>query len=137
MVMRVGVLSTANIARKNILAIEASTGAKAVCVGSRDIERAKKFADETGLEEGFGSYADVLSAAVDAVYIPLPTALHREWVVKSADAGKHVLCEKPVATNVDALVSMLRSFAARDLVFMDGNGTHQENTLLFCTSTDH
>jgi predicted dehydrogenase len=67
-----------------------------------------------------GSYGAVLSATVDAVYVPLPTALHAEWLPKAAAAGKHVLCEKPVARSVEELEPMLRSLADRDLVFMDG-----------------
>jgi len=113
--------STANIARKNIVAMQASGGmVEAVCVGSRDAARAQKFAEETGLAEGVGSYGAVLSATVDAVYVPLPTALHAEWLPKAAVAGKHVLCEKPVARSVEELEPMLRSLADRDLVFMDG-----------------
>jgi xylose dehydrogenase (NAD/NADP) len=125
MVLHVGILSTAKIARKNILAMQHEASAKvveAVCVGSRDAERARKFAEETGVLESYGSYNQVLaSPAVDAVYVPLPTALHAEWVAKAAAAGKHVLCEKPVARTTAELVSMLQALAERDLVFMDGS----------------
>ena len=123
MVLHVGILSTAKIARKNILAMQHEASAKvveAVCVGSRDAERARKFAEETGVLESYGSYDQVLaSPAVDAVYVPLPTALHAEWVAKAAAAGKHVLCEKPVARTTAELVLMLQALAVRDLVFMD------------------
>ena len=117
--LTVGVLSTAKIARKNLLAIAHTDAVKAVCVGSRDAARAQQFAEETGLT-AVASYDAVLSSAVDAVYVPLPTALHAEWVSKAAAAGKHVLCEKPVARSASELAPLLNAFAERDLVFMDG-----------------
>jgi hypothetical protein len=125
MVLRVGILSTANIARKNILALQdaACVGiVQASCVGSRDAERARAFAAETGVPEALdGGYAAVLaSPAVDVVYVPLPTALHAEWVPRAAAAGKHVLAEKPVARTAAELVPMLQALSSNDLVFMDG-----------------
>jgi predicted dehydrogenase len=69
-------------------------------VASRDAGRAGAFAGELGLEASFGSYEELLaSGQVDAVYVPLPVAMHTEWTVKALEAGKHVLCEKPLATS--------------------------------------
>ncbi|MGH3102328.1 MAG: Gfo/Idh/MocA family protein, partial [Thermoleophilia bacterium] len=97
---RWGVLSTASIGRLVIEAARAADHAEFVAVASRDADRARAFADELGLEAGFGSYEELLaSSAVDAVYVPLPVALHTAWTVKALEAGKHVLCEKPLATS--------------------------------------
>ena len=98
--VRWGVLSTASIARLVIEATRAADHAAFVAVASRDAARARAFAGELGLEASFGSYEELLaSSAVDAVYVPLPVALHTEWTVKALAAGKHVLCEKPLATS--------------------------------------
>jgi D-xylose 1-dehydrogenase (NADP+, D-xylono-1,5-lactone-forming) len=98
--LRWGVLSTAGIGRLVIEAARAADHAEFVAVASRDADRARAFAGELGLEAGFGSYEELLaSSQVDAVYVPLPVAMHTEWTVKALEAGKHVLCEKPLATS--------------------------------------
>jgi D-xylose 1-dehydrogenase (NADP+, D-xylono-1,5-lactone-forming) len=98
--LRWGVLSTASIGRLVIEASRAADHAAFVAAASRDPARARAFAGELGLEASFGSYEELLaSSAVDAVYVPLPVALHTEWTVKALEAGKHVLCEKPLATS--------------------------------------
>ena len=98
--VRWGVLSTASIGRLVIEATRPADHAEFVAVASRDAARARAFADELGLEASFGSYEELLaSEAVDAVYVALPVALHTEWTVKALAAGKHVLCEKPLATS--------------------------------------
>jgi xylose dehydrogenase (NAD/NADP) len=97
--LRWGVLSTASIGRLVIEASRPAAAAEFVAVASRDAGRARAFADELGLEASFGSYEELLaSEVVDAVYVPLPVALHTEWTIKALAAGKHVLCEKPLAT---------------------------------------
>ena len=98
--LRWGVLSTANIGRTLIEASRAATHAEVVAVASRDAGRGRAFAGELGLKASFGSYEELLaSEAVDAVYVPLPVSLHAEWTVRALAAGKHVLCEKPLATS--------------------------------------
>jgi predicted dehydrogenase len=98
--LRWGVLSVASIGRLMVAAARRASHAEFVAVASRDADRARAFADELGLEAGFGSYEELLaSETVDAVYVPLPVALHTEWTVKALEAGKHVLCEKPLATS--------------------------------------
>jgi predicted dehydrogenase len=98
--LRWGVLSTASIGRVLTEASRAATHAEVVAVASPDAGRARAFADELGLEASFGSYEELLaSEAVDAVYVPLPVSLHAAWTVKALAAGKHVLCEKPLATS--------------------------------------
>src|SRR5215216_6079274 len=98
--VRWGVLSTASIGRLVIEATRAADHAEFVAVASRDADRARAFADELGLEANYGSFEELLaSRAVDAVYVPLPVALHTEWTIKALAAGKDVLCEKPLATS--------------------------------------
>ncbi|MEN6491534.1 MAG: Gfo/Idh/MocA family oxidoreductase, partial [Rectinema sp.] len=71
---------------------------KVVGIASRDAERARRAARELGLGRSYGSYEAMLAdPEIDAVYIPLPNHLHAQWIKKAADAGKHVLCEKPFA----------------------------------------
>jgi predicted dehydrogenase len=96
--VRFGVLSTANIGRAAVIpAIRASRNGEVQAVASRDPERARVFAAEHGIPRSCGSYEALLEAKdIDAVYIPLPNSLHREWTVRAAEAGKHVLCEKPL-----------------------------------------
>ncbi|WP_455382711.1 Gfo/Idh/MocA family protein, partial [Salinispira pacifica] len=78
-------------------------------IASRDAGRAKDAAAQLGLKKSFGSYEALLSDGdVEAVYIPLPNHLHLEWIRKAADAGKHVLCEKPICMNADETEEAIR-----------------------------
>jgi len=97
--LRWGVLSTANIGRAAVNpAIQASQSGRLVAVASRDEARARDFAREAEIPRHYGSYEALLEDdGVDAVYIPLPNGLHREWTIRAAEHGKHVLCEKPLA----------------------------------------
>jgi predicted dehydrogenase len=80
-----------------IPAIQGSRNGELVAVASREPERARTFARENGIARSYGSYEALLEAEdIEAVYIPLPNSLHREWTVRAAEAGKHVLCEKPL-----------------------------------------
>jgi D-xylose 1-dehydrogenase (NADP+, D-xylono-1,5-lactone-forming) len=92
--LRWGILSTANITRK---LLDSGHGSF-VAVASRSADRAEAFAREHGVTRAHGSYEALLSdPEVDAVYVPLPNALHVEWSVRALEAGKHVLCEKPMS----------------------------------------
>ena len=99
--LRWGVISTANIGRKAVNpAIQASSNGELLAVASRDVSRARECADSDGIPRAYGSYEELLADPdVDAVYNPLPNSLHLEWTVKAAEAGKHILCEKPLALN--------------------------------------
>jgi predicted dehydrogenase len=110
---RWGVLSTAKIGRDHVLpAIQDAENGVLTAVASRDAKRARDLADRFGAPHAFGSYEEMLASdVIDGVYIPLPTSQHVEWAVKAADAGKHVLVEKPLA--LDA-ADIDRVIAARD-----------------------
>ena len=97
--LRWGVLGCANFARTRAMpAMRAASSVDLVAVASRSLERARAFQQEFAARAAFGSYEALLEAPdVDAVYIPLPNTLHAEWTVRSLRAGKHVLCEKPLA----------------------------------------
>ncbi len=98
--MNFGVLSTANIGRAAVVPAIRETDHDLLAVASRDAASAEAFADEFGIPRAYGSYADLLADdELDAVYNPLPNALHAEWTEKAADAGLHVLCEKPLAVD--------------------------------------
>src|SRR5829696_7672688 len=95
--LRVGLLSTANINRLILGGARAAEAVEVVAVASRDGARAEAFADEHGIGRAHGSYDALLAdAEVDAVYVPLPNSLHVEWSIRALEAGKHVLCEKPL-----------------------------------------
>ena len=96
-----GILGTANIARwATIPGIKLAKNASLYAVAGRSLEKAKSFADEYGFEKYYGSYDELLADKdVQAVYVPLPNGLHKEWVIKALKAKKHVLCEKPLALN--------------------------------------
>ncbi len=126
--LRWGILSTANIARKNWKAIRNSGNSAVVAVASRDAARSRKFIDECQAEapfpttpKAYGTYDELLAdREVDAVYIPLPTGLRKEWVIKAAIAGKHIICEKPCAASMAELTEMLDVCRQQRVQFMDG-----------------
>ena len=96
-----GILGPGRIAPRIGRALLENPRGELRAIASRDGRRARAFADEHGAPEAHGSYADLLAdPAIDAVYIALPNHLHAEWTVRALDAGKHVLCEKPLALTV-------------------------------------
>jgi predicted dehydrogenase len=100
--IRWGVLSTAKIGRDKVIpATQLSELGSVVAIASRDLARAKEVAAKLGIERAFGSYDELLTDPnVDAVYIPLPNHMHVPWSLHAIAAGKHVLCEKPIALSV-------------------------------------
>jgi predicted dehydrogenase len=126
--LRWGFLSTAQIGRKNWKAIHNSGNGTIVAVASRSEERSREFIAGCQREAPFetapralGSYEELLAAKdIDAVYIPLPTGLRKEWVIRAAQAGKHVVCEKPCALNATDLREMIESCRKHRVQFLDG-----------------
>jgi predicted dehydrogenase len=96
-----GILGAANIAVKSVIpAMQTSNICEISAISSRDKEKSKRIADQFNLPKFYGSYQELLEdSAIEAVYIPLPNHLHLEWATKAANAGKHVLCEKPLGMN--------------------------------------
>jgi predicted dehydrogenase len=94
--VRLGIVSTADINRKVIPGAHASERIELIAVASRDQGRAEVYAKQWEIERAYGSYEALLEDSdVDAVYLPLPNTMHREWSIRSLEAGKHVICEKP------------------------------------------
>ncbi len=93
-----GIVSTADINRKVIPGAHASEKVELVAVASRDQERADAYAREWEIPRAYGSYEALLAdPEIEAVYISLPNTMHCEWSIKAVEAGKHVLCEKPLS----------------------------------------
>ena len=125
---RWGIMSTATIGQKNWQAIRLSGNGTVAAVASRNLSSSEKYINqlqaavpfETVPEavEGYQSLID--SPEIDAVYIPLPTGMRREWVIKAAEAGKHVLCEKPCALSYAELQEMVEVCRKNSVQFMDG-----------------
>ncbi|WP_019914896.1 Gfo/Idh/MocA family protein [Paenibacillus sp. HW567] len=97
--LRWGIMGCAQIATGSVMpAIQESETGIIGAVASRGLDKSSAVAREFGVEKAYGSYEELLADPdIDAVYIPLPNHLHREWVLRAAEAGKHVLCEKPIA----------------------------------------
>jgi predicted dehydrogenase len=96
--VRWGIVSTADINKKLLAGAAESPDVDVVAVGSRDRGRAEEFARAHGIPRAYGSYDELLADTdVEAVYIPLPNTMHCEWSIRAVEAGKHVLCEKPMS----------------------------------------
>ena len=119
--LRWGVLGSARIVRKTIPALQATKNGEVVGIASRSEEKAREYADKHGIPQAFGSYEALLASQdIDAVYIPLPNALHLEWILKSLDAGKHVLCEKPLAMSAAECEEIARKADETGLKVLEG-----------------
>jgi predicted dehydrogenase len=120
-VLRWGIVSTANIGvRKVIPATQKARRCEVVAIASRDGERAARAAGELGIPRAHGAYEALLAdPEVDAVYIPLPNNDHAEWTIAAARAGKHVLCEKPLAMTAAEAERMVEACASEGIVLME------------------
>ena len=118
---RWGILGTAGIAAKVARAIDLAANAELIAIASRDQERAAAWAAERDLERSYGSYDALLDdPEIDAVYIPLPPSMHREWTIKAAEKSKHVLCEKPLALSAAEARDMATACKDNSVQLMDG-----------------
>ncbi|HYL77261.1 MAG TPA: Gfo/Idh/MocA family oxidoreductase [Bryobacteraceae bacterium] len=100
--VRWGVLGAAKIATVKVIpAMQRGDWSEVVGIASRELDKARRVASELGIPRAYGSYEELLAdASIEAVYNPLPNHLHVPWSIRAAEAGKHVLCEKPIALSV-------------------------------------
>ena len=108
--IRWGVLSTASIGVRKVLpGMQQGKYSEVVAIASRDLGKAREAAAKLGIPTAYGSYEELLEdASIDAIYNPLPNQLHVPWTIKAAEAGKHVLCEKPLSLTVAEAESLLK-----------------------------
>ena len=109
--IRWGILGAANIAIKKVIpAMQAGDFCEVTTIASRNLEKAERAARDLNVPKFYGSYEELLAdAEIDAVYNPLPNNLHFEWTIKAAEAGKHVLCEKPLALSTGEIEKLIEA----------------------------
>ena len=116
-----GIITTGKIAHKfaRALLVSSSTG-RLVAVASRSLERARQFAREFGIARYYGDYHSVIEdPQVEAVYVATPHPMHAEWAIKAAQAGKHILCEKPIAMNLRQARSVVEAAGTNGVFLME------------------
>jgi dTDP-3,4-didehydro-2,6-dideoxy-alpha-D-glucose 3-reductase len=131
MKLRLGVLGCANIAKRSVIpAILSIPDYELIAVASRTKEKANEYASLFNCESIIG-YQELLDRKdIDVIYMPLPTGLHEEWVLKALDAGKHILIEKSLAMNYESSIKMVEKAKEKDLLIMENfmflyHGQHQ------------
>ena len=119
--LRWGILSTANIGIQALIpGIRRSCNGRLDAICSRDLAKAETAAKDCNIPRAYGSYQELLDdPEIDAVYNPLPNTMHAEWTIKAARAGKHVLCEKPLAANAVEAQAMVDACREAGVVFME------------------
>ena len=119
--LRIGSLGSSRISQAALIEPADSVPEVTVAaVAARDMARAEAYALRHGLERAYGSYEELLADPdIDAVYNPLPNSLHGPWTLRAIEAGKHVLCEKPFASNADEAAQVARAASASGLVVME------------------
>jgi predicted dehydrogenase len=118
--MRLGIISTAAIAREDLIPAVRRGEHTVQAIASRSEDRARTVADGLGIPDAYGSYEALFEAPnVDAVYNPLPNSMHAEWSKRAADHGKHVLCEKPLASDAAEAKDLIEYCRERDVVLME------------------
>jgi D-xylose 1-dehydrogenase (NADP+, D-xylono-1,5-lactone-forming) len=119
--IRWGIISTADINNIMIPAIRKNDRCEVLAISSRNIENAKSYASNKSILKYYGSYESLLEdKEIDAVYVSLPNGMHHEWCVKAARAGKHILCEKPLAISVEDCHEMINEANKHDVFLQEG-----------------
>ncbi|MFO1020018.1 MAG: Gfo/Idh/MocA family oxidoreductase [Planctomycetales bacterium] len=119
--LRWGILGTAKIAQKVRRAIGLDEGSACVGIASRSPEKAAEWGKVQNVPRSYGGYEALLDdPEIEAVYIPLPPSIHHEWTIRTAEAGKHVLCEKPLAVNHTQASEMAAACREHGVQLMDG-----------------
>jgi D-xylose 1-dehydrogenase (NADP+, D-xylono-1,5-lactone-forming) len=118
--VRWGILSTAAINAKVLRGAALTAHADVVAVGSRDGDRSREYVSQWGIPRAYGSYDELLADPdVEAVYIPLPNSMHHTWTMRSLEAGKHVLCEKPYTRHAAEVGAAFDEAERRKLVLSE------------------
>ena len=118
--LRWGILGAGGIARNFAKGVAHSKTGTVVAVGSRSHQKADAFADEFAIPRRHGSYESLLAdPEVDAVYVATPHPMHAEWTIKAAEAGKHILCEKPIGINHAEAMAMIEAAITHDVFLME------------------
>lgn len=119
--LRWGVLGVAKINDRLKPAFHASKTVKLQAIASRSMEKSKAAAQDFGFETAYDSYEALLAdPKIEAVYIPLPNSMHGEWTRKAADAGKHILCEKPLCPEANEAEALVEYCRQKNVRLMDG-----------------
>jgi xylose dehydrogenase (NAD/NADP) len=119
--IRWGILGVAKINERVIPAFAQARYAELLAIASRSSEKAEQAAARYGVPRSYSSYEALLEDKdIDAVYIPLPNSLHASWTMRAAEAGKHVLCEKPIASNAEEARQMVAVCRRKGVALMDG-----------------
>jgi predicted dehydrogenase len=138
--LRIGILGCANIAKQFARDVADSPLVTIQAVASRDLSRAQHFAKTFNIARAHGSYEALLTdSALDAIYIPLPNSMHAEWAIRAMQAGKHVLCEKPLALNLAEVTRMFDVARQQGLMLLESYPywfQPQTRDLLTCLSHD-
>ena len=119
--IRWGILSCSNIAKKRwIPALGEIAEAQITAIASRSYEKACQWADELNIDQAYGRYDELLDdPEIDAIYIGLPNSLHYDWTIKALEAGKHVLCDKPLCINADQATEATRVAEKQERVLVE------------------
>lgn len=125
-ILNYGIISTSKVARRgHVRGAKESANSKIVAIASRDKATAERYAAELGIKKAYGSYDDLLAdESIDAVINPLPNSMHEEWTIKAAEAGKHILCEKPLAPTPEACQRMIDAAEANGVLLYEGFTQH-------------
>jgi predicted dehydrogenase len=116
-----GILGTSKISTVMAKAIQASSTSNLLAVGSRTQENADNFAEEFKLPKAYGSFELLLNdPEIDAIYLGLPNHLHKEWIIRCAETGKHILCDKPFVTDIDEANAVFDFLKTTKVFFMEG-----------------
>lgn len=129
--LKIGILGCANIAKRSVIpAILSIPDFELVAVASRTLEKAQEYADLFACEAVVGYQNLINRKDIDVIYMPLPTGLHEEWVLKTLDAGKHILIEKSLAMDYNSAQLMVKKAKEKELLIMENfmfmyHGQHQ------------
>jgi D-xylose 1-dehydrogenase (NADP+, D-xylono-1,5-lactone-forming) len=119
--LRWGILGVAGINRRLLPAFRMSTSSTVAAIASRSLDKSTASAKEWDIPKPYGSYEALLAdPEIDAVYIPLPNHMHDEWTRKAADAGKHILCEKPLTCDAESSRKLIAYTRSKNVKLMDG-----------------